>query len=188
MKSKKLAKKLAHWEESIVHQHKKLAKLKRTLKRKEVEYYVFAGPKGPVTLSELFGKKKDLIVVHNMGAACPYCTMWADGFNGLFDHLNDRATFVVSSPDSVAAQKKFAKKRGWKFPMVSGGKISFAEDLGFKKDENWWPGLSTFQKKGKKVFHVASAQLGPFDPFCPVWHIFALLADGVNDWEAKYRY
>jgi len=188
MKPKKLAKKLAHWEECLVHQHKKLAKQKRKLPREVVEDYVFESPKGPVKLSELFGKKKDLIVVHNMGAKCVYCTMWADGYNGLYPHLSDRAAFVVSSPDSVAAQKKFAQSRGWKFPMVSGGKIDFAEDLGFKKKENWWPGVSTFQKKGKKVLHVASAPLGPFDPFCATWHMFALLADGVNDWEAKYRY
>jgi len=189
MKPKKLAKKLQHWEEKLVRQHQKLAKFKRKQSRKEVEDYIFAGPTGPVKLSSLFGKKKDLIVVHNMGAACVYCTMWADGFNGLYPHLADRAGFVVTSPDTVAAQKKFAKGRGWRFPMYSVKDSDFAKDLGFKKGKDeWWPGISTFQKKGKKILHVASAQLGPFDPFCPAWHMFGLLADGVNDWEAKYRY
>jgi len=189
MKPKKLAKKLTHWEEKIVWQHKKLAKLKRKLPREVVEDYEFASAKGPVKLSALFGKKKDLIVIHNMGASCRYCTMWADGFNGVYPHLADRAAFVVSSPDTVAAQKKFAKSRGWRFPMVSGRDIDFAKDLGFKEGEDqWWPGVSTFQKKGKKIYHVASAPLGPFDPFCAVWHLIALLADGVNDWEPQYRY
>ena len=68
MKPKKLAKKLKHAEEKLVWQHQKLAKQKRKLPRKEVEDYTFAGPDGPVKLSSLFGKKKDLIVVHNMGA------------------------------------------------------------------------------------------------------------------------
>ena len=189
MKPKKLAKKLSRWEENLVWQHKKLAKLKRKLPRKPMEDYVFAGPAGDVKLSELFGKQKDLIVVHNMGASCSYCTMWADGFNGVFPHLADRAAFVVVSPDAPAAQKKFAVSRAWRFPMVSGRKSDFSEDLGFKqgKDE-WWPGISTFQKRGNKIYHVASAQLGPFDPFCSVWHFFALLANGVDDWQPKYRY
>ncbi len=189
MKPKKLAKKLARWEENIVWQHKKLAKLKRKLPHKPVEDYVFAGPSGVVKLSELFGKSRDLIIVHNMGAACSYCTLWADGFNGVFPHLADRAAFVVVSPDAPAAQKRFAASRNWRFPMVSGRKAKFSEDLGFKggKDE-WWPGVSTFQKRGNKIFHVASAQLGPFDPFCSVWHFFALLAHGVDGWQPKYRY
>ncbi len=189
MKPKKLAKKLARWEENIVWQHKKLAKLKRKLPRKPVEDYVFARPAEDVKLSDLFGQSRDLIVVHNMGASCSYCTMWADGFNGVFPHLADRAAFVVVSPDAPAAQKKFAASRNWRFPMVSGRKSKFSEDLGFKhgKDE-WWPGISTFQKRGQKIFHVASAPLGPFDPFCSVWHFFALLADGVNNWQPKYRY
>jgi predicted dithiol-disulfide oxidoreductase (DUF899 family) len=175
MKPKKLAKKLSHWEENLVWQHKKLAKLKRKLPREAVADYEFASAAGPVKLSALFGKKKDLIVVHNMGAGCPYCTMWADGLNGVYPHLADRAAFVVSSPDTVAAQKKFAKNRGWRFPMVSGRDSDFAKDFGFKKGKDeWWPGVS--------------ATFGPFDPFCAVWHLLALLGDGVNDWEPKYKY
>ncbi len=189
MKTKKLAKKLSRQEQKLNAHLKKLAKHKRKLPHTEVEDYAFASAAGPVKLSALFGKKKDLIVIHNMGAACRYCTMWADGFNGLYPHLADRAAFVLVSPDSPAAQSKFAKSRGWRFPMVSGRDADFSKDLGFKKgDDEWWPGTSTFQKKGKKIYHVASANFGPFDAFCPVWHLFALLADGVNDWEAKYKY
>jgi predicted dithiol-disulfide oxidoreductase (DUF899 family) len=114
--------------------------------------------------------------------------MWADGFNGVYPHLADRAAFVLVSPDTVAAQKKFAKGRGWHFPIVSGRGSEFTESLGFNKGDDWYPGVSTFQRKGKKIYHVASAQLGPFDAFCSVWHFFALLADGADDWQPKYRY
>ena len=65
-----------------------------------------------VKLSSLFGKNQDLILVHNMGTRCPYCTMWADGFNGVIDHLQDRTSFVVVSPDSPEVQKEFASSRG----------------------------------------------------------------------------
>jgi predicted dithiol-disulfide oxidoreductase (DUF899 family) len=65
-----------------------------------------------INLSNLFGTKNDLFVVHNMGNSCPYCTMWADGFNGLLPHLEDRSTFVVSSPDDPFTQKEFTSQRG----------------------------------------------------------------------------
>lgn len=39
-----------------------------------------------------------------------------------------------------------------------------------------------------KIFRVASAPFGPFDPFRGAWHLFALLADGVDGWSPKYRY
>ncbi len=189
MKPKKLAKKISAREQKLVAQLEKLAKLKRKLPREQIEDYEFKTPAGPVKLSALFGKQKDLIVIHNMGAGCRYCTMWADGFNGVYPHLANRAAFVVASPDAPAAQQRFAKSRGWRFPLVSVRDSKFTKQLGFhKKDDAWWPGVSTFQKKGGKIYHVASANFGPFDPFCAVWHLFALLADGVNGWEAQYKY
>ena len=72
-----------------------------------------------VKLSSLFGNKGDLILIHNMGKNCPMCTMWADGFNGVLQHLEDKAAFVVVSPDGPRTQKNFAKSRGWKFKMLS---------------------------------------------------------------------
>lgn len=86
----------------------------------QVKNYEFLGQQNQkIRLSELFGNKKDLILIHNMGNSCPYCTMWADGFNGLLQHLQDRAAFVVSSPDDPMTQKDFASSRGWKFKMIS---------------------------------------------------------------------
>lgn len=189
MKTKKLAKKLSHQEEKLNTQLKKLAKHKRKLPPTVVEDYTFDSTTGPVKLSALFGKQKDLIVIHNMGASCRGCTLWGDGFNGVYPHLANRAAFVVVSPDSPAAQKKFAAGRGWRFPMVCGREAEFSKDLGFKKGKDeWWPGVSTFQKKGKKILHIASANFGPFDAFNPVWHLMALLADGVNNWGPQYKY
>ena len=57
---------------------------------------------------QLFGSMKDLFVIHNMGSGCPYCTLWADGYNGIYEHLTSRAAFVIASPDSPAAQQRFA--------------------------------------------------------------------------------
>jgi len=57
-----------------------------------------------VRLSELFGEKRDLLVVHNMGKGCAYCTMWADGFIGALPHLQNRAAFVLETPDKPEVQ------------------------------------------------------------------------------------
>jgi predicted dithiol-disulfide oxidoreductase (DUF899 family) len=176
-------------EEYLVVQHERLAELKRQLPKKEVSDYTLAGPEGPVRLSEMFGAKDDLIVIHNMGKGCRYCTLWADGFNGVWQHLANRAGFVLVSPDPPETLAQFAGSRGWTFSIASGRGSSFIEDMGFRGEKSWRPGVSTFQKSPDgKIWRVAKAPFGPFDPFCGVWHLMGLLADGVNDWEPKYQY
>jgi len=154
----------------------------------EVRDYEFAGPDGPVTLGELFGEKDTLIVIHNMGAGCVYCTMWADGFNGIRKHLEDRAGFVVSSPDSPEAQRKFAASRGWGFRMVSHAGTSFAADMGYHTEDGFRPGISVFRRDGGRIVRLSDTSLGPWDDFCSVWHFFALLPEGVAGWQPKYHY
>ena len=97
----------------------KMRSLQSGIESEQVDDYVFSTPEGDVRLSELFGEQDALFVIHNMGAACVYCTLWADGFNGIIDHLENRAAFVLSSPDAPDAQRKFADSRGWRFRMVS---------------------------------------------------------------------
>ena len=58
--------------------------LRRQTPPETVPDYELRGTDGVVRLSEMFGAKSDLILIHNMGAGCPYCTMWADGFNACF--------------------------------------------------------------------------------------------------------
>ena len=184
-----IEKEIENLEKVLLQNQEKLADLKRQLPRRDVSNYTLKNTEGEISLSDLFGNKSDLIVVHNMGRSCPYCTLWADGFNGVRDHLSDRAAFVVVSPDSPDVQNEFAMGRGWKFQMVSGEGNTFIEDMGFKDDDGWCPGVSTFQKDGNgKIYRVASAPFGPFDSFCSVWHIMALLADGKDDWSPKFSY
>ena len=176
-------------EDELVERHERLAEMKRRLPRETVQDYTLAGWKGPVQLSELFAGKPDLIVVHNMGRGCRYGTLWADGFNGVYPHLADRAAFVLCSPDPVEVQQEFAVGRGWRFPMVSGKDSSFIQDMGFRSEKSWMPGVSTFHLEPTGgIVRVARAPFGPFDPFCGVWHLFGLLAEGVNEWEPQYRY
>ena len=128
-----------------------------------------------------------------MGKSCPYCTLWADGFNGVAGHLEDRAGFVVVSPDAPEDQQAFAKSRGWTFRMLSAKESSFTDDMGYMAEyegKPWpQPGYSTFRKnEDGQVQRVAHAPFGPGDPYCGVWHLFELLDGGTGEWQPKFEY
>jgi predicted dithiol-disulfide oxidoreductase (DUF899 family) len=148
----------------------------------EVKDYEFTTVDGPVRVSELFGNHEDLIVIHNMGVSCSYCTLWADGYNGIHPHVITRAAFVVTSPDHPTVQRKFAESRGWKFPMVSHAGSSFAADMGYiGANGGWTPGVSVFRREGDSIVRVSDTGFSPGDDFCTLWHFFDLLPGGVGE-------
>lgn len=171
----------------------RLNRLKKSLHGGSVEDYLLQGSDGAVSLSELFGDRDDLIVVHNMGSGCSYCTMWADGFNGVVDHLRSRAAFVVVSPESPEKQAEFAASRGWRFGMVSDSGSTFTEDMGFRitQDGNQYvmPGYTTFHRESdESITRVGSDMFGPGDLYSSPWHMFDMLADSEMAWRPKLRY
>lgn len=172
----------------------KLVEARKRRPKEPIEDYVFQDQDGKeVRLSELFGDKNDLIMIHNMGTGCSHCTMWADGFTGLVPHLQDRAAFVVSSPDKPEVQKKFATKRNWNFKMVSAHDNTFFKDMGFWQESGPypgpWPGVSTFQRDSDgTIYRVAKTHFSPSDDFCAVWPLFDMLEGGTKGWEPKYSY
>jgi len=183
--------KIAKLEKELIDKKSELAELKQTMGNEAVDDYTLKCQSGdPVKLSKLFGSHNELIVVHNMGKRCPYCTLWADGFNGIVDHLENRAGFVVVSPDDPETQKSFADGRGWKFGMFSGQGSSFIKDMGFERDDNiFMPGLSVFKKDEKgQIFRTSKDYFGPHDNYSGIWHIFDLLPNGINGWEPKFSY
>ena len=134
----------------VMEKTQELHKLRLQLPPTEVEDYRFEGPEGEARLSDLFGDNKDLILIHNMGSDCPYCTLWADSLNGLLAYYEDRAAFVVISPDEPARQAEFAASRGWKFRMFSDKERRFTREMGFwgsygegAGGDGPWPGFST---------------------------------------------
>lgn len=169
----------------------KAAELRRQRPREEIRDYQLLDSEGrEASLSTLFGDQRSLILVHNMGRQCSYCTMWADGFNGLLPHLESRAAFVLTSPDKPEGQKEFVQARGWNFPVYSTAGTSFTADMGFDDEkEGLMPGVSVFTKEADgKMYRVSRAEFGPGDDFCAVWHFFDLLPEGIAGWEPQLSY
>lgn len=188
---KSIQKDIERLEKQILKDKQKLAKMRHRAEPLAVEDHVFTTAGGKkVKLSKLFGVHDELVLIHNMGVRCVYCTMWADGFNGLRAHLADRAGFVVVSPDPPKIMGEFAKGRGWKFAVYSHHGTSFGKDLGFESPSGGaWPGVSTFFKNPDgRIFRIAKAFFGPGDDFCATWHLIDLLPRGTNGWEPKYSY
>ncbi len=169
----------------------KLLALKRSAPPLNVKDYQLQTPEGkPASLSSLFDGKDELMVIHNMGRGCRFCTLWADGFNGVVQHFENRAPFVVVTPDKPEIVKEFSQGRGWKFKILSAYGTSFIKDMGFEDDKGHpQPGVSMFQrKKDGTVLRTASDSFGPGDEYSAIWHLFDLLPKGVNDWEPEYKY
>lgn len=189
MKYEDATAKLADYRGQIADIRKKMRETQAVVEPQEVKDYEFMAPQGPVRLSTLFGDKEDLIVIHNMGSSCAYCTLWADGYNGIHHHVTTRAAFVVSSPDSPAVQQKFAESRGWRFRMVSHQGTTFAEDMGYRSSKGGWlPGISVFKRDGQRIMRVSDAGSSPGDDFCTLWHFLDLLPAGPGDWSPRLHY
>lgn len=183
------ARRLADCHARIAAVRAEMRAIQDSVEPRAVEDYRLVTSAGPVRLSALFGDRSDLFVVHNMGAACPYCTLWADGFNGVYHHLATRAAFVVCSPDPPAVQQRFAASRGWRFPMASHAGSGFAADMGYRSaDGGWLPGLSVFRRDGDRIVRVSDRGMAPGDPFCAVWHLLDLLPGGADGWQPRLRY
>jgi predicted dithiol-disulfide oxidoreductase (DUF899 family) len=189
MRYREGSRKLGAYRKRIAALRQRMRAVQQSIEPQPVDDYTFASPKGPVRLSQLFGDKRDLIVIHNMGSHCPYCTLWADGYNGLYPHLATRAAFVVTSPDPPAVQRRFARSRGWRFPMVSHMGTTFAADMGYRSREgHFLPGLSAFRRTRDGIARVSDTGSRPGDDFCAAWHLFDLLPDGAADWRPRFRY
>lgn len=184
MKTVNLEQQITQLEKEIIEKKKQLTELKKSIQEKSVENYQFTTPDGkPIYLADLFGDKEELIVVHNMGKACSYCTVWADGFIGLYKHIARKASFVLESPDEPSVLGDYAAERHWTFPVVSSNGSSFKEDIGFAKGKQYMPGVTVFRRdENGGIYQGARAFFGPGDDFCAVWPFFDLLPSGYEDY------
>lgn len=146
--------------------------------------FTFRTAEGEETLADLFGDKTELVLVHNMGKSCSYCTMWADCLEGSKGHIESRCALVMVTPDDPETQAKMAKAREWTYRLVTDETKDFTSAMGFwNETEGWWPAVSTFRKNPDgSIVRTGRAIYGPGDAFCPPWHFFSLLGIQDGDW------
>jgi predicted dithiol-disulfide oxidoreductase (DUF899 family) len=159
--------------------------------------YLFEGPDGRETLSQLFAGRSQLIVYHFMfapgdEAGCPHCSFWADHYDGPGVHLNHRdVTFVAISRAPFTAIERFRKRMGWRFKWVSSSPGDFNYDfhVSFRPEEvqsgtatynfgTTAPGMS--DREGASVFYK--------DPRGTVFHTYSCHARGIDLLNGTYNF
>ena len=183
-----------------------LARQRRELPWVKVEKtYVFDGPNGKESLSDLFAGRSQLIVNHFMfgpdwGEGCPSCSFWADTYNGVVVHLEHRdASFVVISRASLEKLEAYKKRMGWSFKWVSALHNDFNRDYhvsftpeeqkaavynyeagGFGSSEA--PGVSVFTRDGAgNIFHTYSCYARGLDTLNGAYQLLDLLPKGRDE-------
>jgi predicted dithiol-disulfide oxidoreductase (DUF899 family) len=175
-------------EREIMEKAQQLAALRRAEPDVEVENYAFQTMDGEVRLSSLFSGCGRLLVIHNMGQGCRYCTLWADGINGILPHLEDAMAVALVSKDPPALQRRMALDRGWKFRLASheGGRY-MAEQCSAGEHANF-PGAAVYRREEDKIMRCGRTAFGPGDLYSPIWHFLGLGGLGMSDWTPKYHY
>lgn len=133
-------------EKKFTRQRDQLSQARRELPWEPVENeYVFEGPKGRRTLTELFDGRRQLVIYHAMfdpasasdrtpwtkDAACPICSFWLDNLNGMAVHLTHReVTPIAVSRAPYPKIEAYRKRMGWTFDWYSSGGSDFNRDFG----------------------------------------------------------
>jgi len=205
-------KQLLAQEKDFTHRRAQLSEARRALPWERVtERYVFERARGKATLAELFDGKRQLVVYHFMfapdaEAGCKSCSFWADGFDGITEHLAHRDVQLVAiSRAPLAKLAAYRQRMGWKFEWVSSGGSTFNDDLrvSFGPDElatgqiayNYgtypaygpdMPGFSVFFRgDDDTVFHTYSCYSRGIDNVNPAYQILDLVPKGRDETESS---
>lgn len=169
--------------------------------------YRFHSPEGEVALAGLFDGRSQLIVYHFMfgpdwEGGCKSCSFWADAFERLVVHLNQRDVAMVAvSRASLAKLEAFRKRMGWTFRWVSSSDSDFNYDYGvsfppaersgdernynfgtIKFDGEEAPGVSVFYKDTDgSIFHTYSCYARGLDPLNGAYQYLDLLPKGRDE-------
>jgi predicted dithiol-disulfide oxidoreductase (DUF899 family) len=191
-------KKLLAKEKQLTRLADRLSKERRALPWEAItKEYVFEGPNGRETLAQLFDGRSQLVVYHFMfgpdwDAGCPHCSRWADNFNGIIVHLNQRdATMVAVSRAPYAKLASYRQRMGWTFKWVSssGTDFNFDYHVSFTPEE---------LKKGKAFYNFKLQNPGVADRegvsvFCKdakgrLFRTYSTFARGIESLNLDYKY
>jgi len=162
-------------------------------------------PTRKVRLSELFSAPdRSLVIYHFMYGkkqtkACPMCTMWIDGYNGVAHHLAQRLDFAIAAAADPSMLRQHARNRGWRhLRLLSCGDSTFKYDLGSEDAEGTQDStISVFTRDHDGTLRhsysahpwmAAEVKERGIDLLTPVYNMLDLTPQGRGDWYAKLAY
>jgi predicted dithiol-disulfide oxidoreductase (DUF899 family) len=200
-------------EKEFTRMRDEISRQRRALPWEKIEKpYVFDGPQGKVTLSDLFGGRSQLVIYHFMlgpgwTEGCPSCSYLADHFDGMTIHLANRdVTFAVISRATFPEIAAFKQRMGWKFRWLSSNASDFNYDyyvslrpedrsqkqvyynyemMEFPSEER--PGLSVFAKdESGDVFHTYSSYARGLDILVGTYNFLDTVPKGRDESGLKH--
>src|SRR5262245_48487269 len=200
----------------LMRQRERVAALRRALPEgAEVKDYAFEegpanlddgdAPIRTVRLSELFtAPDRALVVYHFMYGkkqtnACPMCTAWIDGMNGVAHHLAQNLDLAIVAAADLPTLRAHARSRGWhNLRLLSAAASTFKYDLGSEDREGRQDSTVTvFSRDGRGVLrhsYSAHPKMAPdinergIDLMSPIWHVLDLTPRGRGSWYAGLGY
>jgi predicted dithiol-disulfide oxidoreductase (DUF899 family) len=148
-----------------------------------------------VRLSELFtAPDRSLVIYHFMygkkqATACPMCTAWMDGFNGIAHHLAQNVDLAIVAAADLPTLRAHARNRGWdKLRLLSAGDSTFKYDLGSEDAEGGQDStISVFTRDSDgrlRHFYSGHPWLAEdvkergIDELNPIWNVMDLTPQG----------
>ena len=191
-------KRLLAREREFTHLRDALSQERRELPWVRVEKpYVFQGPQGEETLSQLFAGRSQLVVYHFMfapewDAGCKSCSFWADSFNGITAHLEQRdVSFVAISRAPLAKLQAYERRMGWSFKWLSSFGSDFNFDFGVSfKPEDLAQQRATYNYGPLKHFITDMQGISTFtrDSDGALFHAYSCYARGIDMMNTAYQY
>jgi predicted dithiol-disulfide oxidoreductase (DUF899 family) len=179
---------ISQLENQIFELTTELNKLRRSSTGDEIRNYTFATISGETDLLSMFGDKATLLLIHNMGQGCRYCTLWADGFNGFLKHLESVMSVFLVSKDPPELQRQFANSRDWRFRLASHGGGEYIREQTLTEGTENMPGAVVYERDGDKITRKNTCVFGPGDIYCSMWSLLGLAGLSEEDWTPQYAY
>ena len=198
------------------NQRERVAELRRQLPQGPVvQDYIFEevplergsddSPVRTVRLSNLFtAPNRSVVIYHFMFGkrqtkACPMCTAWIDGYNGVANHVAQNLDVAIVAAADPASLRGHARSRGWnRLRLLSAGPSTFKYDLGSEdKEGNQDSAISVFTRDSDGTIrhsYTGHPWLGPdikergIDELTPIWNLMDLTRQGRGDFYAKLEY
>ena len=121
--------------------------------------------------------------------ACPMCTAWIDGYNGIAHHVAQSVDLAIVAAADPSTLRAYGRERGWhRLSLLSAGDSTFKYDLGSEDREGRQDStISVFTRDNNgtlRHFYSGHPWLAPdirergIDELSPIWNLMDLTPQG----------